>query len=67
MTAAGPKMWNVTPSLVQKTGVRRGYGLLAHRGGDVLVGFTRCQECGYESRPLTAHCELCGEVLYESN
>ena len=23
----------------------------------------RCAECGYESRPMTAACELCGEQL----
>ena len=27
----------------------------------------RCAECGYESRPLTAACELCGERLNEGN
>ena len=27
----------------------------------------RCVECGYESRPLTAICSLCGERLNEGN
>ena len=27
----------------------------------------RCAECGYESRPLTAVCSLCGERLNEGN
>ena len=27
----------------------------------------RCVECGYESRPLTSTCALCGERLREGN
>ena len=27
----------------------------------------RCTECGHESRPMTAACELCGERLHEGH
>ena len=27
----------------------------------------RCGECGYESRPLSTECALCGEVLHEGS
>ena len=27
----------------------------------------RCTECGYESRPLTSTCGLCGERLHAGN
>ena len=27
----------------------------------------RCAECGYVSRPMNAHCELCGERLHEGS
>ena len=27
----------------------------------------RCTECGYESRPLTSTCALCGERLHAGN
>ena len=27
----------------------------------------RCTECGYESRPMTSTCALCGEDLHAGN
>ena len=27
----------------------------------------RCKECGYESRPMTSTCYLCGERLHEGS
>ena len=37
------------------------------RGAPGRYQRVRCVECGYESRPLTAACELCGERLNAGN
>ena len=35
--------------------------------GTVRYARRRCTECGYESRPLTSTCALCGERLHAGN